>query len=155
MKFIDSDFGKTRQRCAARGFSMIEMVVVLAIIMVMLGITFISLQPALKEAHATNAYDSVLMQIRNARAKAVKTGSNTSFVSGRPRPPVPRLHWARLPRKACRYFSGRPAPRCRRPFKSPKWICPPIFNSKLWLAFPQRRRMVSAPARLPSISIRT
>ena len=55
-----------------RGFSMMEMIVVVAIIMVMLGITFISLQPALKEAHATNAYDSVLMQIRNARAKAVE-----------------------------------------------------------------------------------
>lgn len=51
---------------------MIEMLVVVAIVMVMLGITFISLQPALKEAHATNAYDSVLMQIRNARAKAVE-----------------------------------------------------------------------------------
>jgi Tfp pilus assembly protein FimT len=38
----------------------------------MLGITFISLQPALKEAHATNAYDTVLMQIRNARSKAVE-----------------------------------------------------------------------------------
>jgi len=55
-----------------RGFSMMEMIVVVAIIMVMLGITFISLQPALKDAHATNAYDSVLMQIRNARAKAVE-----------------------------------------------------------------------------------
>ena len=51
---------------------MIEMVVVLAIVMIMIGMTFISLQPALKEAHATNAYDSVLMQIRNARAKAVE-----------------------------------------------------------------------------------
>jgi Tfp pilus assembly protein FimT len=45
---------------------------VLAIVMVMAGITFISLQPALKDIHATNAYDSVLMQIRNARAKAVE-----------------------------------------------------------------------------------
>jgi Tfp pilus assembly protein FimT len=60
-------------RRAVRGFSMIEMAVVLAIIMVMLAVTFISLQPALKDAHAAGAYDSVLMQIRNARAKAVET----------------------------------------------------------------------------------
>jgi prepilin-type N-terminal cleavage/methylation domain-containing protein len=59
-------------RRAARGFSMIEMIVVIAIIMVMLGMAFMSLQPALKDAHVTNAYDSVLMQIRTARAKAVE-----------------------------------------------------------------------------------
>jgi prepilin-type N-terminal cleavage/methylation domain-containing protein len=69
---LRSTLAATRSRRAARGFTMIEMVVVVAIIMVMLGITFISLQPALKEAHATNAYDSVLTQIRNARAKAVE-----------------------------------------------------------------------------------
>jgi Tfp pilus assembly protein FimT len=70
---------KPRQLAIARtprradlGFSMIEMIVVVAIIMIMLGMAFISLQPVLKDAHATNAYDSVLMQVRNARAKAVE-----------------------------------------------------------------------------------
>jgi len=57
---------------AMRGFSMIEMVVVVAIIMVMLGVALMSLQPALKDAHATNAYDAVLTQLRIARAKAVE-----------------------------------------------------------------------------------
>ena len=52
---------------------MIEMTAVLAIIMVMLGMTFISLQPALKAAHATNAYDTVLIQIRTARSRAVES----------------------------------------------------------------------------------
>ena len=52
---------------------MVEMAVVLAIIMIMLGVTFISLQPALKEAHATNAYDTVLTQFRTARSRAVET----------------------------------------------------------------------------------
>jgi Tfp pilus assembly protein FimT len=51
---------------------MIEMVAVVAIIMVMLGMAFISLQPALKDAHATNGYDIVLTQLRTARAKAVE-----------------------------------------------------------------------------------
>jgi prepilin-type N-terminal cleavage/methylation domain-containing protein len=73
MKLIHCHSGNARaSRDAERGFSMMEMIVVVAIIMVMLGITFISLQPALKEAHATNGYDGVLMQIRNARAKAVE-----------------------------------------------------------------------------------
>lgn len=52
---------------------MVEMVVVLAIIMIMIGAAFISLQPALKEAHATNAYDTVLTQFRTARSRAVET----------------------------------------------------------------------------------
>ena len=75
MKIINSRGTGTNQRGrrSTCGFSMIEMVVVLAIIMVMLGITFISLQPALKEAHATNAYDVVLSQIRAARSRAVET----------------------------------------------------------------------------------
>ena len=65
---------------------MVEMAVVLAIIMIMLGVTFISLQPALKEAHATNAYDSVLMQFRTARSRAVEHASNTLFAWGTQRP---------------------------------------------------------------------
>lgn len=52
---------------------MIEMAAVMAIIMIMIGVTFISLQPALKEAHATNAYDTVLTQFRTARSRAVET----------------------------------------------------------------------------------
>jgi Tfp pilus assembly protein FimT len=63
---------KDSRRARTHGFSLLEMAIVLSIMMVMIGITFISLQPALKEAHATNAYDSVLVQIRNARAKAVE-----------------------------------------------------------------------------------
>ena len=56
----------------ARGFSMVEMAVVLSIGMVMMAITFISLQPALKDARVNQAYAIVLSQMRNARAKAVE-----------------------------------------------------------------------------------
>ena len=75
MKIVNS-----RSKCASQrvrrstyGFSMIEMAAVLGIVMIMLGVTFISLQPALKEAHATNAYDTVLTQFRTARSRAVET----------------------------------------------------------------------------------
>jgi Tfp pilus assembly protein FimT len=60
-------------RRTACGFSLIEMAAVLGIVMIMLGVTFISLQPALKDAHATNAYDAVLTQFRTARSRAVET----------------------------------------------------------------------------------
>ncbi len=56
----------------ARGFSMVEMMVVLSIGMIMMAITFISLQPALKDARVNQAYAIVLSQMRNARAKAVE-----------------------------------------------------------------------------------
>jgi prepilin-type N-terminal cleavage/methylation domain-containing protein len=54
-----------------RGFSLLEMVVVLAIGLIMAAITFISLQPALKDAHVNTAYNSVLGQVRQARQRAV------------------------------------------------------------------------------------
>ena len=54
-----------------RGFSLLEMVTVCSIGMVMMAITFISLQPALKDARVTTAYNTVLGQMRVARQKAV------------------------------------------------------------------------------------
>jgi Tfp pilus assembly protein FimT len=56
----------------ARGFSMIEMAIVVSIAMIMMAVTFISLQPALKDARVNEAYAIVLSQMRNARAKAVE-----------------------------------------------------------------------------------
>jgi prepilin-type N-terminal cleavage/methylation domain-containing protein len=58
---------------ATRGFSLIEMVIVLAIAMIMIAVTFITLQPALKDVHANNAYATALSQIRTARSRAVQT----------------------------------------------------------------------------------
>jgi Tfp pilus assembly protein FimT len=52
---------------------LIEMAVVLGIVLIMVGVTFISLEPALKEAHTNNAYAAVLSQIRTARSRAVET----------------------------------------------------------------------------------
>jgi prepilin-type N-terminal cleavage/methylation domain-containing protein len=56
----------------ARGFSLIEMVVVVSIAMIMMAITFVSLQPALKDARVNQAYAIALTQLRNARARAVE-----------------------------------------------------------------------------------
>lgn len=54
-----------------RGFSLLEMMIVVAITIILAGITFISLQPMLKEAHVDSAYDTVLMTLRNYRSRAV------------------------------------------------------------------------------------
>lgn len=54
-----------------RGFSLLEMMMVVAITMILAGITFISLQPMLKQAHVDSAYNTVLMTMRNCRSRAV------------------------------------------------------------------------------------
>ncbi len=55
----------------ARGFSMIELLIVTIIIMIMGGVSFITLQPMLKQARVTNAYNTTLMALRLARENAV------------------------------------------------------------------------------------
>jgi type II secretory pathway pseudopilin PulG len=54
-----------------RGFSLIEMGVVMAILMIMGAFTLLSLRPAMIAAHADDAAQITLMQLRNARQSAV------------------------------------------------------------------------------------
>jgi prepilin-type N-terminal cleavage/methylation domain-containing protein len=56
----------------ARGFSLLEMVVVVAIAMIMMAVTFLSLQPALEDSHVNQAYNTTLAQIRQTRERAVE-----------------------------------------------------------------------------------
>ena len=60
----------------ARGFSLLEMVVVLAIAMIMMSVTFLSLQPALEDSHVNQAYNTALAQVRAARERAVEGRSD-------------------------------------------------------------------------------
>jgi prepilin-type N-terminal cleavage/methylation domain-containing protein len=55
-----------------RGFSLLEMAVVLAIALVMMSVAMLSLRPALKDVHINQAYNSTLAQIRGARERAVE-----------------------------------------------------------------------------------
>jgi prepilin-type N-terminal cleavage/methylation domain-containing protein len=57
---------------STRGFSLIEMMIVIAISLIVAGITFMSLQPTLKDSRVNNAYSTVLMQMRNARELAIE-----------------------------------------------------------------------------------
>jgi len=54
-----------------RGFSLLEMTVVVLITMVLLGITFVTTQPLLKQAHVNSGYDTTMMALRNYRSRAI------------------------------------------------------------------------------------
>ena len=53
------------------GFSLIEMMVVMAIMLIATGIGFITLQPALRQIRVANAYNTTLMTMRRAREAAI------------------------------------------------------------------------------------
>ena len=55
----------------ARGFSLLEMLIVCCLMMIVGGITFMAVQPALKDARANQAFEAVLMQMRTARQRAI------------------------------------------------------------------------------------
>jgi Tfp pilus assembly protein FimT len=73
----------TDSRHRARGFSLIEMATVMAMMMIAAAITFVSLQPALKQQRVGNAYNTVLGALRQARDNAVaqRTSYSVTFNS--------------------------------------------------------------------------
>jgi len=62
----------------ASGFSLLEMMMVVAIIMIMSTISFMSLQPMLKQQRVNNAYNTVLSAMRQGRDNAI--AQRTSYV---------------------------------------------------------------------------
>ncbi len=68
MKRLGRQTSRTRRDS---GFTLLEMAMVLAIMMIMGVITVVSLQPVWKNNTVNNAYDDVLMSLRNARQAAV------------------------------------------------------------------------------------
>ncbi len=65
----------------ASGFSLIEMVSVLAIIIVLASISFVSLVPVMKQQRVSNAYNTTLSAMRQARDNAVaqRTSYSVTF----------------------------------------------------------------------------
>jgi len=64
----------------SRGFSLLEMVAVISIILILSGIGFMSLQPALKGQRVTNAFNTTLTTLRQARERTIEE-RRTYFVT--------------------------------------------------------------------------
>jgi prepilin-type N-terminal cleavage/methylation domain-containing protein len=53
------------------GFSMLEMIITITIILIMTGVTFMALSPMLNRNHVSLAYETTLMALRNTRNLAI------------------------------------------------------------------------------------
>ncbi len=56
---------------AQRGFSLMELMITLAIVLIMAGVAVFTVPGALKQARDANAYDTTLMALRTYREKAI------------------------------------------------------------------------------------
>jgi prepilin-type N-terminal cleavage/methylation domain-containing protein len=54
-----------------RGFSLLELMIVLAVGLTMAGVTFMAMMPLFKENHVDQAYDTTLSVIRNYRNQSI------------------------------------------------------------------------------------
>jgi prepilin-type N-terminal cleavage/methylation domain-containing protein len=54
-----------------RGFSLIEVLVVISLILIVTGFSVMAIQPALKQGHVTEGYNQTLMALRQAREISV------------------------------------------------------------------------------------
>src|ERR1700675_2525419 len=84
MKSLETNARHRHWRHRANGFSLIEMVSVLAIIIVLASISFISLVPVMKQQRVANAYNTTLSAMRQARDNAVsqRTSYSVTFATG-------------------------------------------------------------------------
>jgi Tfp pilus assembly protein FimT len=57
--------------CGARGFSLLEMMIVICVMMIIGGIGFMAVQPALRDAKVNQAFESAMMPLRVARQRAI------------------------------------------------------------------------------------
>lgn len=67
-KFSHRSSNKQR---GSRGFSLLEMMIVVTLLLIVGGMTFMAVQPAMRDARANQGFEDVLMQLRTARQRAV------------------------------------------------------------------------------------
>jgi prepilin-type N-terminal cleavage/methylation domain-containing protein len=84
---------------SARGFSMVEMVVVIAIALVVMSIALIQVQPALLQIHANTAKDEVQSALRLARETAISDRRNVQVEFLTNPPAMQAGNYVRLTRK--------------------------------------------------------
>ncbi|MGH9503106.1 MAG: pilus assembly FimT family protein [Terriglobales bacterium] len=61
----------SNHECGDHGFSLLEMMIVCCVMLIVAGITFMAVQPALRDARANQAFEDVLMPLRVARQRAI------------------------------------------------------------------------------------
>lgn len=76
MRRVDTEVGHRRHR--ESGFSLLEMLSVVALIIVLASISFISLVPVMKQQRVSNAYNTTLSALRQARDNAVSQRTSYS-----------------------------------------------------------------------------
>jgi len=76
MRILETNAGQRKHR--ESGFSLIEMMAVLAISIVVAVVSVIGLMPVLKQQHVTNAYNTTLSALRQARDNAVSQRTSYS-----------------------------------------------------------------------------
>jgi Tfp pilus assembly protein FimT len=60
-----------RRSLTESGFSLLEMMIVCCLFLIVGGMTFMAVQPVLKDARANQAYEDMLMSLRTARQRAI------------------------------------------------------------------------------------
>ncbi len=68
---------------SSRGFSMLELMITVSIILIMAGVTLMTMQPMIQKNHVNSAYDTTLEVIRTYRNMAI-TKSNRYIITFAP-----------------------------------------------------------------------
>jgi prepilin-type N-terminal cleavage/methylation domain-containing protein len=95
------------------GFSMIEMMIVIALVLIISGIAFMSAQGALKDSRVNGAYDNAFMQLRLARQRAIEERKRYIVTFGTPAPALASTPLGAPNAKSIqvyRWDSGNPSP---------------------------------------------
>jgi Tfp pilus assembly protein FimT len=61
----------SNRKVGTRGFSLLEMMIVCCVLMIVGGISFMALQPALKDGRSNSAFELAMMPLRVARQRAI------------------------------------------------------------------------------------
>lgn len=69
-----------------RGFSMIEMMIVIALVLVVASIAVVNTQSALKDTRVASGYETALMQLRMARQRSIEERKRYIVTFGTPAP---------------------------------------------------------------------
>jgi prepilin-type N-terminal cleavage/methylation domain-containing protein len=79
---------RNRQASSTRGFSLLELMIVVAISLIIAGFAVISTQTLMKDARVTGAFDNAFMQLRMARERAIAERKRYIVTFGTPAPPL-------------------------------------------------------------------